>query len=248
MPGMSQDADPPPDKPKAARRAHHAALSEQEMKFCLEYLRDHNGTRAALAANYATTPAAAAVASTRLLNKRKIIDHINSVREEFSLRYKRDMESVLFELSLIGHSDIEEYTLDPKGKVEVTPGSHPAARRAVRKKRVTTTQTVDTRPDGTVRRRQRTVGVIELHDKLKALKILHDHFKALEQKKADGTATTDADRAAAGADLLVRLGAILQAGGPDPGPAVGPTGGGAEGQPVDAVPGAADGGVSQPGG
>lgn len=220
---MSREADPP-DAPaaesQAARRPRRPPpLCERELAFCAEYVRDRNATRAALAAGLTANPASAAQLGYRLLRKVQVREFIQAATEAVAARYRLDLEAVLAELALVALSDVGEYALTPDGRVEVAAGGHPAARRAVRRVRVTDARTKDTRPDGTTRRRRMTVVEIELHDKLAALRLLYDHFRQLVPKAT--VTPADADRQTAGTALQARLAAILQVSQTHPGRADG---------------------------
>lgn len=81
-------------------------LLPKERRFVLEYLKDHNGTKAAIRAGYAEHSAAAA--ASRLLRNVKVF---GTIKVEVALqleRLKLDADLVLAEMKAIA-------TLDPKG-------------------------------------------------------------------------------------------------------------------------------------
>lgn len=77
-------------------------LSSKEISFVNEYIKNgRNGTKAALAAGFATTDNSAAVIASRLLRNAKIVEHLNSETQTVSEAVRLDKELVMRQLARI---------------------------------------------------------------------------------------------------------------------------------------------------
>lgn len=83
---MSDATPPPTPKPLTAQQRYEAALAAlptRRRKFVVEYLRDLNGTRAALRAGYA--PASASVQASQILSILKVQEAITAGMELYAM-------------------------------------------------------------------------------------------------------------------------------------------------------------------
>jgi len=113
-----------------ARNQVTAAKEERYERFCQEYLKDLNGTQAAIRAGY--KPVGAAVQASRLLNIPKIQARLEELKSERVNRIRVTQDDVLSELMAVMRSNVDNYTIDPvTGKVKLIDGAPKDAMRAV---------------------------------------------------------------------------------------------------------------------
>ena len=112
-------------------------LSGKERAFVSEYIKDYNGTQAAIRAKYAV--GSASWQGHKLLRKTKIIEAINAYEKDLDTRFINTKEKVLKEMSLLAHSDISDY-LTENGEIRVTNlrDLPPQVTRAIKKVRIHT--------------------------------------------------------------------------------------------------------------
>lgn len=91
-------------------------LSFKQKMFILEYVKDYNGTQAAIRAGY--TPEAAHVQASRFLGQPKIQDALAEYEKGLATRFVSTKERVLKEMSLIAYSDVADY-FDKKGPLKI---------------------------------------------------------------------------------------------------------------------------------
>lgn len=85
------------------------SLSEQEMRFVMEYIEDQNATRAYEAAGYKSKSyAASRVAASQLLTKPNILDAISREKDKVLKRLHITKGRVLRELAKIAYANIED--------------------------------------------------------------------------------------------------------------------------------------------
>lgn len=103
---------------------------EREELFCLEYIKDLNGTRAAIRAGYTENEAGAAVQASRLLKKPKVMARIATLAAEQKAKLKADADTVLIELSRLATVDISE-AFDSMGQLKPLHEIPEQVRRAI---------------------------------------------------------------------------------------------------------------------
>jgi phage terminase small subunit len=106
-------------------------LSAQQRQFAEEYIRDLNGTAAAIRAGYA--PKSAQASASRLMNTVAVSHYIDSLMEERSERVQITADIVVRELAGLALSNIINYDFDEEGFVTLRPGAPDIALRAVKK-------------------------------------------------------------------------------------------------------------------
>ena len=112
--GKKEIVKPPPgtrNKRKGRRimpekKRNEFGLTELQERFCQEYLKDLNGTRAYIRAGYSAKPDVARVAAYRLLAKPEIQERIQQLMSERSNRTQIEADSVLREIARIAFVDI----------------------------------------------------------------------------------------------------------------------------------------------
>jgi phage terminase small subunit len=82
-------------------------LTHKQQQFCLEYIIDGNGTKAATRAGY--SKASAAKTASRMLKKGHIAAHIQSLRSAMLARTSATAEAVIQELAACGLSNVQDY-------------------------------------------------------------------------------------------------------------------------------------------
>jgi len=108
--------------------------AERKARFVEEYLKDLNGTQAAIRAGF--SKASARVTASRLLRNAAVRAAIAAAKTARTERTGIDADRVLQETELLAFSDIEHYTVDPiTGKVDVAEGAPRGATRAIARKK-----------------------------------------------------------------------------------------------------------------
>lgn len=82
-------------------------LSPQQAQFAIEYLKDSNGTQAAIRAGYAES--GAHVQATRLLKKAKILSIIEKGNERIKNKLEISIDKVKEEIAKCGFSNMQDY-------------------------------------------------------------------------------------------------------------------------------------------
>lgn len=209
-------------------------ISAEHMRFVEEYTKDRNGTRAAFAADLSATYFGAAQAARTLLKNPQIRAAVKHVFGVQARRLRTELPDIIREWAILGRSDLDDYALDAEGRVTTVPGVPRAALRAVRKVKLTRTETLRGTGEGS-RIVVETRADIELHDKAGPLKALYEHFHG----------ALPGEQGATESDALGRLAALVNARRPVPDRAGGGGGGPGAGAAVDPAAGAAEPGVPQ---
>jgi phage terminase small subunit len=87
-----------------AKRAKPGELNDQQQRFCLEYLKDMNGTQAAVRAGYSEKTACEQAA--RLLANVKVLTRVQELRDSQIKRLQVDGDQILRELMRLGYCDV----------------------------------------------------------------------------------------------------------------------------------------------
>ncbi len=95
-------------------RIVRAKLNLRQERFVLEYLKDGNGTKAAIRAGYATS--SAAVHAHRLLKNERVVDKVRTLQDRVQRRSEVTAEKVRTELIAIANFDMSRL-LDRKGNL-----------------------------------------------------------------------------------------------------------------------------------
>jgi phage terminase small subunit len=82
-------------------------LTEQQKKFCREYMKDFNGTQAAVRAGYSKK--SAGEQATRLLGNVNAQKFIKSLQEKNANKHEGLADEIVAELKKIGFSDIKKF-------------------------------------------------------------------------------------------------------------------------------------------
>lgn len=82
---------------------HREYLNPRQERFALEYLKDGNGTKAAIRAGYAAS--SAAVQASRLLNTETVVDKIRALQNGVQQRNEDTLDKTLRELCAIAFAD-----------------------------------------------------------------------------------------------------------------------------------------------
>lgn len=81
-------------------------LEPKQELFCLEYIKDYNGTRAAKTAGFGTTDKSSQVAASKLLSKGMVKERVDELKREQQKRLQMSADDVLIELSRLATTDI----------------------------------------------------------------------------------------------------------------------------------------------
>ena len=84
-----------------------ADLTDKQQRFCDEYLKDYNGTRAAIRAGYSEI-SAHSIASENLM-KPEIQSYLEKKKDKIAKKLEISQERILRELAAIAFSDIREF-------------------------------------------------------------------------------------------------------------------------------------------
>ena len=87
-------------------------LEPKQERFCQEYLKDLNGTKAAARAGYGNTEESTAVQSARLLKNAKVAERIQELMDKRAARVEIKTDEVLREINRISYSDVRELYTD----------------------------------------------------------------------------------------------------------------------------------------
>lgn len=98
-----------------AKKAPESDLTDQQKVFCEEYVKDLNGTQAALRAKYSSK--GAEVRASELLRISKIKQYVQVLMDARSKRTQIDADRILQELARIGFSDIRTI-FDDNGQIK----------------------------------------------------------------------------------------------------------------------------------
>lgn len=140
-------------------------LTPMQRRFCLEYLKDKNGTKAAIRAGYAKS--GASTEAFRLLRNAEIRQFIRSAIEEQEARVKVDADRVINELSRIAFFDASILEDIANGKLALSELSAD--------ERAAISEYSKTRNEFGVQVK------IKAHPKIKALEILAKHFNLFKE-------------------------------------------------------------------
>ena len=143
---------------------HRANLNPRQERFVLEYLKDGNGTRAAIRAGYAAS--SAAVHAHRLLKNEGVLEKVRAHQNRFQQRTDVTVEKTLRELAAVAFFD-PRLLFDRKGNLLPLDKMPKDARSAIDR--------LDIQVSVKAGRKVRTVKV-KVADKLTALKILGNHL------------------------------------------------------------------------
>jgi phage terminase small subunit len=86
-------------------------LSPRQEAFCLEYLKDLNGTQAAIRAGYTDNPDAAAVQASRMLINAKVVARVQELMDARAKRTEISADRVVQELATIGFAKLDAQAL-----------------------------------------------------------------------------------------------------------------------------------------
>jgi hypothetical protein len=150
-------------------------------RFALEYIKDLDAPAAYLRIRPDVTRAAARTLACRLLTKVDVQARIRVLKAAQMERLQITADQVLQELAIAAFSDVRDYQVGESGRLELAPGAHPLASRALAslKHRTTTTGQGD----------QARVGhevEYRLWPKVDALKALGEHLKLFKGEEGPG--------------------------------------------------------------
>lgn len=144
-------------------------------RFCYEYVKEFNGTKAAIAAGYSKKTAA--VRSSQLLTILNIQDRISELNAAKEQRSEKGADDVIAELVKIGFSNIQDF---------VNGGNSILELKHLDSKKVAAVSGVKTRVDA----EGNTYTEIKLYDKVDALEKLGRHFGIFEKDNKQGKEIT----------------------------------------------------------
>lgn len=161
--------------PMNVRNPLRSGFSARQERFIAEYLKDGNGTQAAIRAGYAKK--SASVHATRLLAKDKILDKIRAGQNRILKRAEVSVERVLRELACLAF-------LDPAGLFDEKGELRPISEMPEEVRRALTGLEVEELFDFKNGRRSRTGNLrkIKFAQKTTALELLAKHLGILKDK------------------------------------------------------------------
>jgi len=149
------------------RREASKEPSDKEKRFVIEYLRDYNGTAAAIRAGYSEN--GAHVQAYQLLHRDRVRKAIDEHEKDLSTRFLVTRERLMKEMSIAGYADMADYVDVENGEVNIKDFKDlpPQITRAIKK----------------VGYSQRTGKfTLELHDGLKAKELMGKEIGMFKDK------------------------------------------------------------------
>lgn len=139
-------------------------ITDQQMKFCREYMKDFNGTQAAIRAGYSKKTANEQ--SVRLLANISVAKYLETLKQKAANNNEELAERVKNELIKLGFSNIQDFIEEDNEIKDLTtiPANHAACVESIKK---TVTEFGDGKNRGT-----KTSIQFKLHSKLDALEKL----------------------------------------------------------------------------
>lgn len=164
-----------------------SGITPKQELFIQEYLKDLNGTQAAIRAGYSSDNANN-IASENLA-KPYIRERIESAQKERLDRVKIQQDDVMEELKLLLKSSIDSYQINPDGTVDVKSDSDSRSIRAVSglKRKVKRYTNKAGEPSSEIEEVE-----IKLWDKTRAVEMAMKHLGLLATDKLELTLTSDA--------------------------------------------------------
>lgn len=144
------------------------ALPLRQARFVLEYLKDLNGTQAAIRAGY--SPRHACVEGSRLLANPRVKEAIERAEEQAQARTHVTISRILMELARVAFADVTEVAYFENGKLVIRDKSDLEK---------DTGCAIAELSESTGRAHSRKV---RMHDKLKALELLGRHLGMFKDK------------------------------------------------------------------
>lgn len=123
------------------------ALNDRQRSFVNEYVRDYNGTQAAIRAGY--SPATAGSIASELLRHPGVSAALVAVKAHRTARVGVTAEQVLQEMSIIANSSLEHYVVTDDGQVRPAPDAPEGVMRAIQSIKKKTRITRNPRTDET---------------------------------------------------------------------------------------------------
>ena len=96
-----------------SRAVDSGGLTEQQDKFCREYIKDFNGSRAAVAAGY--SPKTAFVQASQLLSRLNIQARVSELNQEVHKADIMDVQEIRERLTRMARGEIDEETVVVEG-------------------------------------------------------------------------------------------------------------------------------------
>ena len=149
-------------------------LSDKENRFVIEYLRDYNGTQAALRAGYSEK--SSWTSACELLKRDRVRKAIDEHEKDLSTRFLVTRERLMKEMSIAGYADMADYVDVDNGEVTVKNFKDlpPQITRAIKK--VECNKTIkylrDSKGKRTGEEVEHITTKLELHDGLKAKELM----------------------------------------------------------------------------
>ncbi len=121
---------PRPKKPTARKgKAPKKGLLPSHDRFVREYLVDLNGQRAAERAGFA--PRTARITASKLLTLPNVKVAVEAGKAKRAAKTDITQEKVLGELTILAHSNVDDYAMDESGRLVPAEGRGPEVMRAV---------------------------------------------------------------------------------------------------------------------
>lgn len=152
-------------------------VAKRHELFAREYLLDHNGTRAAIAAGY--SPRSAAAQASALLNRPKVIATLAKLEARRNSRLDIKADDILAEIARVAYANMADYIkTNEDGYSDIALGETTRDQSAaIQEIRVDTTGGT-----GDGERRQVLRTTFKLGDKLRGLEMLGRHLKMFTDK------------------------------------------------------------------
>ena len=145
-------------------------LSYKQERFCQEYIKDLNGTQAALRAGHSAK--GASIASVRHLKVPVVQQYIAHLQQQYAKKIEITTEAILQEFAKIGLANIQNYITNGNHTKDLTeiPPEHAACVASIKVTEVISSNNT------------RITTEMKLHDKISALEKLGRHLGLFSEK------------------------------------------------------------------
>lgn len=147
-------------------------LTEKQKKFCREFLKDFNGTQAAIRAGYSEDSAGSQAHD--LLKKPEMQEYLQGMADKLTNKDEEQISKIICELQMIAFGDIKDFTCWDSENVTLVPSDILGEKTRIISEVSQHKTYSDTGGSNNIK--------FKLHDKLKAIELLGRYYKIFTDK------------------------------------------------------------------